>query len=256
MERINANRNLIWGIALSLLVHGAFLGLPIPPRDQRSILPRNPTPLEISLVKVKSPEDAPPHEKPVPVTQPKRVKKSVKVRKKKTTIRREKSFAHRKEERVLAPAQEPPVPAPQGKITGNAPRPQEEMKQKATLTSPLPSVKKSGGGDDLKAPLFPQGEDPLRSPHIILARPRYDRNPRPPYPRIARRKGYQGLVVLKVEILPDGRVGELRVKMSSGYPILDRSALKTVRKWRFIPAKRGRDPIRIWAEIPIKFELE
>ncbi|MFQ6078414.1 MAG: energy transducer TonB [Thermodesulfobacteriota bacterium] len=57
-------------------------------------------------------------------------------------------------------------------------------------------------------------------------------------------------------MLRSGRVGELRVKRSSGHHILDKSALKTVKKWKFIPAKRGEDPIRMWAEIPIKFELE
>jgi protein TonB len=89
-----------------------------------------------------------------------------------------------------------------------------------------------------------------------LARPRYDRNPKPRYPRIARRRGYEGLVVLKVEILPDGRVGKVRVKRSSGHHILDKSALKTVKMWRFIPARQGDDPIRMWAEVPIKFDLE
>jgi protein TonB len=63
-------------------------------------------------------------------------------------------------------------------------------------------------------------------------------------------------VVLKAEILPNGRVGKVRIKRSSGHDILDKSALKAVKKWRFIPAKRGEDPMRIWAEIPIKFELE
>jgi len=272
LERMNANRDLIWGIALSLLVHGAFLGLPISPGGQRLILPHQPISLEISLVTLKAHENGPPKKKLVTQIQPQRVRQRVSVREKKVTKRgekstavveekpipvpREKAITSLKEEKALAPAPKPLIPTPQGKITGEVPGPEEEVEEKTLLASPLPSVKNLLGRKDIKASLIPKGEDSSGSRPITLARPRYDRNPKPPYPRIARRKGYQGVVVLKVEILPNGRVGELQLKKSSGHPVLDRSALKTVRKWRFIPAQRGGDPTRIWAEIPIKFELE
>jgi protein TonB len=258
---MNANRDLIWGIALSILVHGALLGLPISPGGRGFILPHQPISLEISLVTLKAHEDAPPKKKPVPLTQPERVRQSVTAAKEKTTKRKEepvpalgeKPLAAPKEKKVLTPKSEPVIPPPLGKITTSAPEPEEKLEQKA----PLPSVRNLLGKKGLKASLIPKGENHASgSRPVTLARPRYDRNPKPPYPRIARRKGYQGVVVLKVEILPSGRVGEIRVKESSSHPMLDRSALKTVRQWRFIPAKRGGDPIRMWAEIPIRFELE
>ena len=42
-----------------------------------------------------------------------------------------------------------------------------------------------------------------------------------------------------MEVLPNGRVGEVVVEKSSGYEVLNQSALATVKKWRFIPAREG-----------------
>ena len=63
--------------------------------------------------------------------------------------------------------------------------------------------------------------------------PRYAENPLPPYPREAKEKGYQGEVLLRVEVLSNGRVGQVEVSRSSGHEILDQSALSTVKQWRF-----------------------
>jgi protein TonB len=51
-------------------------------------------------------------------------------------------------------------------------------------------------------------------------------------------------------------VGEIEVKESSGYEVLDRSALETVKKWRFIPATKGGVSIPSWVHIPITFQLQ
>ncbi len=88
------------------------------------------------------------------------------------------------------------------------------------------------------------------------ARPRYAQNPKPTYPQEAREKGYEGEVILRVEVLPNGRVGQIEVKNSSGYELLDRSALTAVKQWKFIPAKKGETPIPLWVNIPVKFQLQ
>lgn len=88
------------------------------------------------------------------------------------------------------------------------------------------------------------------------SRPSYAENPKPLYPQEARERGYEGEVVLKVEVLISGRVGQIEIKKSSGYEVLDRSALTTVRQWRFIPAKKDETPIPLWVNIPIKFQLQ
>lgn len=266
---MNGNRNLIWGIVLSLAVHGALLELPLSPGGPRTSIPPNRMPLEISLVMVKSLEDTSARGKPIPVTHLDRVGPSMTVRKKKPPRRsppstqiprakriarptekkitetRQKPIASRKGETALALKPEPFILFPRGKITAMAPQLEKER-------APLPSARNLSG----RRRLTLKEAVSSRSRPITLARPRYDRSPKPRYPKIARRKGYEGVVVLKVEILPNGRVGKVRIKRSCGHDILDKSALKAVKKWRFIPAKREGDPMRIWAEIPIKFELE
>ena len=85
--------------------------------------------------------------------------------------------------------------------------------------------------------------------------PRYAENPKPVYPLEAREKGYQGEVLLRVEVLPSGRVGQVEVKKPSGYEVLDQSALVAVKKWKFIPARKGEIAIPVWVNIPIRFQL-
>ena len=80
-------------------------------------------------------------------------------------------------------------------------------------------------------------------------------NPKPPYPAISRRMGEEGLVVLSVYILADGTVGEVSIHKSSGFRRLDESALKTVRRWRYAPAKRHGKPVAIRYAQPIRFSL-
>jgi TonB family protein len=81
-------------------------------------------------------------------------------------------------------------------------------------------------------------------------------NPPPPYPRQSRRLGEQGRVVLAVEIDINGAASQAMVSMSSGYPRLDRTALETVLKWRFIAGNNDGVPQKMWVTIPINFILE
>lgn len=87
------------------------------------------------------------------------------------------------------------------------------------------------------------------------SRPSYAENPKPTYPQEAREKGHQGEVVLRVEVLVNGQVGQIEIKKSSGYELLDHSAITTVKQWRFIPAKKGEVSVPLWVNIPIKFQL-
>lgn len=84
----------------------------------------------------------------------------------------------------------------------------------------------------------------------------YLHNPRPAYPLIARRMRYHGKVLLDVEVLSDGYAGQVRLHRSSGYDVLDNSALETVKSWHFTPAKRAGQVISKWFIVPINFTLE
>lgn len=91
---------------------------------------------------------------------------------------------------------------------------------------------------------------------LTEALPDYIKNSPPVYPRMAREFGYEGTVVLNVEVLPEGRSGRIQVVKSSGYSILDNAALKAVREWTFKPASLLNAPIAAWVEIPITFKLK
>lgn len=93
-------------------------------------------------------------------------------------------------------------------------------------------------------------------PAIVAAIPRYKENAPPAYPRIARRRGYEGIVLLSVKVLGNGEVDEVTIKKSSGRSILDRAALKAVRKWKFEPASRWGVPFTMWVDVPVHFILQ
>lgn len=88
-----------------------------------------------------------------------------------------------------------------------------------------------------------------------MVHPLYKENIPPVYPTLARIRGYEGEVILCVEILPNGRVGDVKVKKSSGYAILDQSALDAVKPWKFEPARKWGSPLKVWVDLPIKFIL-
>lgn len=56
--------------------------------------------------------------------------------------------------------------------------------------------------------------------------------PRPRYPDLARERGWEGRVELRVTTGPDGRVMGAILSRSSGYAVLDDSALEAVLRWR------------------------
>lgn len=80
-------------------------------------------------------------------------------------------------------------------------------------------------------------------------------NSPPPYPADAYARRQTGRVLLAVMIDATGSVGEIRVAESSGVASLDRSALETVRQWRFSPARRLGQAVSQEVLVPIRFSL-
>jgi len=91
---------------------------------------------------------------------------------------------------------------------------------------------------------------------IIEAVPMYKKNSPPLYPKLARKRGYQGKVVLEVLVKKDGHAGSIRLITSSGYKILDKTAIKGVKKWLFHPGKKGDELVEMWVKIPVSFILK
>ncbi len=80
-------------------------------------------------------------------------------------------------------------------------------------------------------------------------------NPLPRYPRLARVRGWEGRVVLRVQVRANGAVRAIRVINSSGYDLLDRAAIKAVRRWRFRAAQVAGVSIASTVKVPIRFRL-
>lgn len=80
-------------------------------------------------------------------------------------------------------------------------------------------------------------------------------NKAPLYPMLSRRLKEQGTVYLDVLVLKSGKVGQLKLKQSSGFARLDQSALKAVRGWTYQPAQKLGQPVDYWFVQPVVFNL-
>lgn len=107
------------------------------------------------------------------------------------------------------------------------------------------------------APVAPVAAAPAIAP---LVPPRFDAayldNPAPVYPSIARRQHEEGRVLLRVFVTAEGTAGTVEVAKSSGSERLDRAALEAVRRWKFVPARRGDQAVAAHVNVPIVFTLD
>ena len=90
---------------------------------------------------------------------------------------------------------------------------------------------------------------------VTEAEPLLHMNPAPPYPRIARQRGWEGIVRIGVFVGKDGVPESAGIQESSGHNVLDQAALQTVEKWKFSPARSGSIRFSSRITIPIQFTL-
>lgn len=121
------------------------------------------------------------------------------------------------------------------------------------LTSATASPSPSGPVEPTRAAARPVNALPITPPSAESSA----LNNRPPgYPAMSRRLGEQGQVLLAVWVERDGRVGQIRLHRSSGYPLLDQAALDAVRHWRYQPATRGEETLATWFVQQVDFVLD
>jgi protein TonB len=162
--------------------------------------------------------------------------------------------------RLIAPSR------PEAKPSVEPRKPQPIVKPRPRPPEPLPLVAapvETPSPSPILVPPPPPPPEPapvVVAPPVVVTAPifaaDYLENPPPPYPVLARRAGEQGRVVLRVLVSAGGRADDVEIRSSSGHPRLDESARDTVRRWRFVPAKRGDAPVPAWVLIPISFSLE
>ena len=154
-------------------------------------------------------------------------------------------------------AQPLPAPAPLADPTEAA------VQQAQPAASPAPAVASANSAANLapSAAATPTSRLAAASPappriELPSSQAEYLNNPPPAYPRLSRRLGEQGKVVVRVLIGADGKAEQAQVLTSSGYDRLDQTALTTVLGWRYVPGKRNGVAEAMWFNVPIQFVLE
>ena len=98
-----------------------------------------------------------------------------------------------------------------------------------------------------------QSDDDNAPPSFALGS---NSNPKPKYPYIAQKRGWQGDVLLGVDVKQDGWPQRVTVLESSGFGLLDKAAVATIRDyWQFEPALSFRRPVEGYTQVPISFRL-
>lgn len=83
--------------------------------------------------------------------------------------------------------------------------------------------------------------------------PDFSMNPPPRYPAEAVRNGWEGEVLLRIRVAPNGQVSHVSIEKSSGYEVLDQAALHAVRLWKGIPATQAGEPVAVVRLMPVRF---
>lgn len=160
------------------------------------------------------------------------------------------------EERPREAAPQPPPPKPQPPV-----RRPPILQPEPVLAVNTPSA---------AAPVFAVAPQPPAPPSQTIVAPpappaplvaaRFDadylHNPKPVYPAIARRRGEEGKVLLKVRVSSLGEALNVVVSKSSSYELLDAAAVEAVMRWRFVPARRGDEAVESSVVVPVTFALE
>jgi TonB family protein len=94
---------------------------------------------------------------------------------------------------------------------------------------------------------------PLRTqPSVLNTTGSGGDRPQPPYPKIALEQAQQGSVTLRMTVDDAGMISAIEIVQSSGFPVLDRSAMDFVKRHWTVPPEKG---TRIY-EAVINYKLQ
>ncbi|MDY4302884.1 energy transducer TonB [Pseudomonas salmasensis] len=169
------------------------------------------------------------------------------------------------------PVVEPPPPAPPPVLEPPPPPVVDELAAKPAPPKPVPKPKPAPKPAPKPVPKAvepppvptPPTPAPAATPVPVAPAPvtpasanaAYLKNPAPEYPSLAQRRGWEGTVLLRVQVLASGKPGEIQVQKSSGRQQLDDAALAAVKRWSFVPAKQGDVAQNGWVSVPIDFKI-
>ncbi|WP_412472980.1 energy transducer TonB, partial [Burkholderia stabilis] len=145
--------------------------------------------------------------------------------------------------------QAPVPPKPHASVAHAAPAPLVAREAAPAATAPAAAAPAVPTPAPAAAPAAPVRET------APIGDAAYLRNPAPDYPAFAQDQGWEGRVVLRVHVLANGTPDSVDVRTSSGRRMLDNAAVAAVKRWTFVPAKRGDEAVDGWVNVPIDFKL-
>lgn len=128
----------------------------------------------------------------------------------------------------------------------------------ATTTAPVDITAPPPAPQPPSQPIRPAQSGPAQV--AAVSPPRFDAdyldNPAPVYPRLSKRLGEVGSVMLMVLVDAGGLPVQIDIQTSSKFERLDQAAMEAVRRWKFVAAKQGERPVAAWVLVPIHFSLK
>lgn len=92
---------------------------------------------------------------------------------------------------------------------------------------------------------------------VLVEKPSFLSRPvAPHYPRIARKRGIEGVALIEIWLDENGEQTKQVLISSSGATMLDSSALNAVKQWQFSPYTIGGEHIAHRVQIPVRFSLD
>lgn len=163
-------------------------------------------------------------------------------------------------EPTLPPAQEVVKPPPEHQVVREAVKPviaKPVAKPKAPPPQPREVIMQQNK-PHANAPAEVAREDPPAvEPIPVVSGARLKgRRVAPHYPQKAMRRGYEGIVWIRVLISPTGARQDIVLHTPSPYSSLNQAAIKAVKKWTFDPHRVNGQAVQSWVEIPIEFKLQ
>ncbi len=201
------------------------------------VIPPKPEPMTVSLITLPAKKEEAPAPEVVPIIKQKPVEKPV-IKPKQTPVK-----PVERPTPVVERIVEPTADTPRFEAsTQPAAPPMEAPAAASAKPAPAPAAPP-------KQEVVEEKEEP---PKFGVA---YLNNPPPEYPKLAKRAGEEGRVLLKVLVSTDGRPETVEISKGSGFERLDTAAMNAVKQWRFEPARKGGKTLSAYVIVPLAFTL-
>jgi periplasmic protein TonB len=235
------NRQQRWhgfGMLAVVALH-AFLVWWIFAYSEVPIKPPEPTPMTVSLITLPAKKEEAPAPEVVPIIKQKPVVKPV-VKPKETPVK----------------PIERPTPVVERIVETTTDTPKFEASTQASpppMEAPAAAAPAKAPAATPAAPPKQEVEEKEEPPKFGVA---YLNNPAPEYPKLSKRAGEEGRVLLKVLVSAEGRPESVEISKGSGFERLDTAALNAVKQWRFEPARKGGKALSAYVIVPLAFKLD